>query len=113
MAGPIPESMTMALAESILLQIVAANQSVASLRRRGFEYHQILEMMESLVQKQLLTRQPDGVRLTDGGRKRVLEDRRRKVGSGPSEWILPYPNVEKASSGLNDVYVPSALWRPD
>lgn len=96
---------------NLLLGVLELDSSLEPLVRRGFEYHQIIRLIDEAQKAGLVESDENGTRLTSRGADRVMSLRRKRPSGGPDSWIAERDDVTIAKADRWEVYLPPKNWR--
>lgn len=94
-----------------LLQIVRDGGHVGVLRKRGLEYSQIAQLIQTAIAEGLLQLLDESLELTEKGTRALAEAKRSGGFTGSGGWIVPAEDSRIDRANPNDVYLPGPSWK--
>jgi hypothetical protein len=97
----------------LLLIVLQKDSSLEPLIRRGYEYHQIIQLIELAKGTGLVESDDVGTRLTPRGTDRLLNLKRKGMPAGPDAWIAPINSAVIEKTDPWEIYLPAKKWRDE
>ena len=93
----------------LLLQIIAVKGHVASLRKRGYEYHQIIGMVDKAVIEKYAEYENDILILTTKGKHKIRSDGYKSGLRKDGGWVSTAEEFRTEKSNIFKVYLPKTF----
>lgn len=93
--------------KSILLKLVKCNGNIEPLIQMGYEYVQVINFLNILLEEKLLTRDNNQILITEAGLNEIAFLNKKLNRKNASLWIEPAVESRVDKIDKNDVFLPN------